>query len=112
MMAPAYPGFEVEVGALNADPTPIAQVTVPQIIIGHSAGGAFTNTFSDEESQALYERYHIPDPGGMRSNAEHYTSDTVTERREYPGYAHLPPAQLGWERIADEVLDWTVRQAA
>ncbi|SFD19471.1 hypothetical protein SAMN05216284_112191 [Micromonospora sediminimaris] len=66
-MAPAYPGFEVEVGALNADPTP---------------------------------------------NAEHYTSDTVTERREHPGYAHLPPAQQGWERIADEVLDWTVRQAA
>ncbi len=31
---PAYPGFEVEVEALNADPTPIEQVTVPEII-GH-----------------------------------------------------------------------------
>jgi hypothetical protein len=31
-LAPAYPGFEVEVEALNADPTPIEQVTVPQII--------------------------------------------------------------------------------
>ena len=29
---PPIPGFEVEVEALNADPTPIEQVTVPQII--------------------------------------------------------------------------------
>jgi hypothetical protein len=32
VLAPAYPGFEVEVEALNADTTPIEQVTVPQII--------------------------------------------------------------------------------
>ncbi|MFG6199932.1 alpha/beta fold hydrolase [Nonomuraea sp. JJY05] len=32
VLAPACPGFEVEVEALNADPTPIEQVTVPQII--------------------------------------------------------------------------------
>jgi len=139
VLAPAYPGFEVEVEALNADPTPIETVTVPQIIahleavvgdldsppilIGHSAGGvftqvlmdhgfgaagvainsaptegvrrvplsqikatfpvlknpanrhravgftheqwhyAFTNTFSEEESRRLYERYHIPASG-------------------------------------------------
>jgi pimeloyl-ACP methyl ester carboxylesterase len=139
VFAPAYPGFEVEVEALNADPTPIETVTVPQIIahleaivgdldsppilIGHSAGGvftqilmdhgfgaagvainsaptegvkrvplsqikatfpvlknpanrhkavgftheqwhyAFTNTFSEEESRRLYERYHIPASG-------------------------------------------------
>jgi pimeloyl-ACP methyl ester carboxylesterase len=137
--APAYPGFEVEVEALNADPAPIEAVTVPQIIehleevvgraasppiiIGHSAGGVFTqvlldrghgaagvainsaptegvkrvplsqvratfpvlkspanrhravgftfeqwhyafaNTFSEEDSRALYERYHIPASG-------------------------------------------------
>lgn len=139
VLAPAYPGFEVEVEALNADPTPIKEVTVEQIIahlesvvggldkppilIGHSAGGvftqilldhgfgaagvainsaptegvkpvpltqikatfpvlknpanrhravgfkleqwhyAFTNTFSMEESKALYERYAIPASG-------------------------------------------------
>jgi pimeloyl-ACP methyl ester carboxylesterase len=138
VLAPAYPGFEVEVEALNADPSPIEAVTVPAIIehletvvreldspilIGHSAGGvftqilldhgygaagvainsaptegvavvplsqikatfpvlknpanrhkavgftfeqwhyAFTNTFSEEESRALYERYHIPASG-------------------------------------------------
>src|SRR5688572_28911519 len=32
VLAPAYPGFEVEVEALNADPSPIESVTVPQII--------------------------------------------------------------------------------
>ena len=139
VLAPAYPGFEVEVEALNADPSPIEAVTVPQIVdhleavvgeldsppilMGHSAGGvftqilldhgfgaagvamnsaptegvkpvplsqikstfavlrnpanrhravgltpeqwhyAFTNTFSEEESLALYERYHIPASG-------------------------------------------------
>lgn len=141
VIAPAYPGFEVEVESLNADPSPIEAVTVPQIIgrleeivggldkppilIGHSAGGvftqilldhgygaagvainsaptegvqviplsqvkstfpvlknpanrhravgftldqwkyAFTNTFTDEQSKALYERYHIPASGNI-----------------------------------------------
>jgi pimeloyl-ACP methyl ester carboxylesterase len=139
VMAPAYPGFEVEVEALNADPSPIESLTVPAIIehleavvgeldsppiiMGHSAGGVFTqilldhgfgavgvainsaptegvkvvplsqirstfpvlrnpanrhkavgftyeqwhyafaNTFSDDESRRLYERYHIPASG-------------------------------------------------
>ena len=139
VLTPAYPGFEVEVEALNADPTPIAELTLPAIVehlesvvgaldkppilIGHSAGGtfvqllmdrghgavgvvlnsaptegvrvlplsqlksvftafknpanhhravplnleqwtyAFTNTFSEEESRRLYERYAIPASG-------------------------------------------------
>ena len=139
VLAPAYPGLEVEVEALNADPSPIEALTVPAIIdhlesvisdlaeppilIGHSAGGAFTqilldrgfgaagvainsaptegvavvpvsqvrasfpvlrnpanrhkavtltarewryafaNTFTEEESRALYERYAIPASG-------------------------------------------------
>jgi pimeloyl-ACP methyl ester carboxylesterase len=139
VLAPAYPGLEVEVEALNADPSPIEALTVPAIIdhlesvisdvaeppilIGHSAGGAFAqilldrgfgaagvainsaptegvavvpvsqvrasfpvlrnpanrhkavtltarewryafaNTFTEEESRALYERYAIPASG-------------------------------------------------
>jgi pimeloyl-ACP methyl ester carboxylesterase len=63
VLAPAYPGFEVEVEALNADTTPIEQVTAPgivahyesvireldspPIIMGHSAGGAFTQILLD-----------------------------------------------------------------
>jgi pimeloyl-ACP methyl ester carboxylesterase len=63
VLAPAYPGLEVEVEALRADPTPIAQVTFPEIvarfesvideldappiIIGHSAGGAITQVLLD-----------------------------------------------------------------
>jgi len=63
VLAPAYPGFEVEVEALNADPAPIEELTVPAIVerlesvvgeldqppilIGHSAGGAFTQILLD-----------------------------------------------------------------
>src|SRR5688500_15139096 len=63
VLAPTYPGFEVEVEALNADPSPIEAVTVPQIIekleglireldsppilIGHSAGGVFVQILLD-----------------------------------------------------------------
>ena len=36
VLAPAYPGFDVEVEALNADPTPIEQVTVAA---DHGASG-------------------------------------------------------------------------
>ena len=32
VLTPAYPGFEVEVEALRADPTPIEQLQVPEII--------------------------------------------------------------------------------
>jgi pimeloyl-ACP methyl ester carboxylesterase len=63
VIAPAYPGFEVEVESLNADPAPVEAVTTgaivehlentlrelpsPPIIIGHSAGGAFTQILLD-----------------------------------------------------------------
>ncbi|MEV6108298.1 alpha/beta fold hydrolase [Streptomyces sp. NPDC051940] len=141
VLAPAYPGFEVEVESLNADTAPIEAVTVqqildslealirgldrPPVLIGHSAGGvfvqllldrghgaagvaicsaptegvavlplsqvkaafpvlknpanrhravgltaeqwhyAFANTFTEEESRALYERYAIPASGAV-----------------------------------------------
>jgi pimeloyl-ACP methyl ester carboxylesterase len=58
VMAPAWPGLEVEVEALRRDPSPIARQSVPEILahyeriirglatppilIGHSFGGAFT----------------------------------------------------------------------
>jgi pimeloyl-ACP methyl ester carboxylesterase len=232
VLAPAYPGFDAEVEALNADPSPIERLEVseivarlesvvreletPPILIGHSAGGvfvqllldrglgaagvalnsaptegvkvaplsqlraafpvlrdpihrdravgftfeqwhyAFTNTFTEEEGRALYERYHVPasaavfwenvlanvkpgpqdtwvnyenarrppllfvagsednlmPPKVQRSNAAHYKAPgTVTEVKEYEGYAHLLPAQAGWEAIADEVLAWAEAQA-
>ena len=231
VLTPAYPGLEVEVEALNADPTPIAELTLPQVVdslasvigalekppilIGHSAGGtlvqilldrgygavgvtlnsaptegvrvlplsqlrstfvafknpanrhravglspeqwhyAFCNTFSEEESLRLYERYHVPasgqilwssvlanfmpgpqdaavdyrnadrppllfvsgsedhimPPSVQRSNAKHYKGDTITEIELREGYAHLLPAQEGWQEIADHVLDWALQHA-
>jgi pimeloyl-ACP methyl ester carboxylesterase len=141
VLTPAYPGLEVEVEALNEDPSPIEALTVPAIVehlenivgelesppilMGHSMGGllaqilldygygaagvaidsvpaegikvvpvaqiralfpilrnptdrhkavgftpeqfhhAFTNTLSEEESQAVYERYYVPAPGTL-----------------------------------------------
>ena len=63
VLAPAYPGLEVEVEALNRDPSPIERLTVPMIIdhldqivrgldtppilMGHSAGGAFMQLLLD-----------------------------------------------------------------
>src|SRR5215216_691186 len=63
VLAPAYPGLEVEVEALNADPSPIAALTVPDIVdhlaaviepletppilIGHSAGGVMVQLLLD-----------------------------------------------------------------
>ena len=32
VLAPAYPGFEVEVEALNRDPSPVERLTVPAIM--------------------------------------------------------------------------------
>lgn len=116
---------------------------------------AFTNTFPEDEVVATYERYHIPANGGIlwgsvlanfqpghqdtwvdykndkrapllfvsgsedhimppavqRSNAKHYKSATITEVKEYDGYAHLLPAQEGWQAIADEVLEWALAHA-
>ena len=43
-------------------------------------------------------------PKVQQSNAKHYKSDAITEIREYEGFAHLLPAQKGWEEIADSVL--------
>ncbi|MGZ5361210.1 MAG: alpha/beta hydrolase [Solirubrobacterales bacterium] len=63
VVTPAYPGLEVEVEALNEDPSPIAELTVPAVVghlegviaeldsdpilIGHSAGGVFTQLLMD-----------------------------------------------------------------
>jgi pimeloyl-ACP methyl ester carboxylesterase len=63
VLAPAYPGLEVEVEALRADPTPIADVTIPEtlaflqkviaeldsppILIGHSFGGTLVQVLLD-----------------------------------------------------------------
>jgi pimeloyl-ACP methyl ester carboxylesterase len=126
VLTPAYPGFEVEVEALRADPTPIEQLQVPEIIdmlenligkldrppiiMGHSAGGAFTQILLDHgfgavgvainsaptegvkvvplseikssfPILALYERYHILPPAGSSGGAR---SRTFTLGRTTP----------------------------
>src|SRR5690606_691911 len=69
VIAPGYPGFEIEVEGLRANPQIIAEQTVPAIIsklkdaikeldappiiIGHSAGGAFTQILLDHGHGAV-----------------------------------------------------------
>jgi pimeloyl-ACP methyl ester carboxylesterase len=141
VLTPAYPGLEVEVEALNEDPSPIEALTIPgvvehyegiigelekpPILMGHSMGGlivqilldhgygaagvaidsvppegvrrvplsqtraafpvlrnpanrhravgftpeqfhyGFANTLSEEASDEVYERYHVPAPGSF-----------------------------------------------
>src|SRR5687767_12103595 len=63
VIAPAYPGFEIEVEAINADPSIMDNLTLNQIVVhlegilrdlptqpiimGHSAGGALTQILLD-----------------------------------------------------------------
>ena len=55
---------------------------------------------------------HLMPPSIQKSNAKHYKARTrVTEVKEYEGYAHLLPAQDGWEEIADDALSWAVEHA-
>ena len=157
VITPAYPGLEVEVEALREDPSPIANLSVPETVahlesvireldrppflMGHSYGGlltqllldrglgaagvaidsappegirkvplaqikalfpafenpanrhravplspkqfhyAFCNTLSEEESDEVYERYHVAAPGrfvwdGFLANVEPGRQDT------------------------------------
>ena len=83
VIAPAYPGFEVEVEALNADPTPVADLTIgaiidklesvigaldtPPILMGHSAGGAFMQVVMDHGYGAAGVALNSAPTEGIRS---------------------------------------------
>jgi pimeloyl-ACP methyl ester carboxylesterase len=74
----------------------------------------FVNYKNDDRAPLLFVsggEDHLMPPSVQRSNARHYKSSTVTEVKEYPGYAHLLPAQKGWEQIADDALAWAVEHA-
>jgi pimeloyl-ACP methyl ester carboxylesterase len=82
VLAPAYPGFEVEVEALREDPTPIEKVTVPQtvenyeriigelneppIIMGHSFGGLLTQILLDHGFGAAAVAIDSAPPEGIK----------------------------------------------
>jgi pimeloyl-ACP methyl ester carboxylesterase len=160
VLAPAWPGMEAEVEALNADPSPVAELDIeqivdhydkiirnlerPPVIMGHSFGGAFTqilldrglgaagvgvssatvkgildlpwstikssapallkskgkavaltpkefhyafaNTLSEEESNAIYERYAAPGP------------TTVLHEGAFANFHRHPPTKVDFAR--------------
>jgi pimeloyl-ACP methyl ester carboxylesterase len=187
VIAPAYPGLEVEVEALREDPSPIEALTVPEtiahleriigeleappILIGHSYGGAlvqilldhgfglagvaidsvptegvrklptsqlratfpvlenpanrhravgftakqfhyaFTNTLTPEESEKVYERYHVPAPGrwvwdGVLANLKPGHQDTWVN---YRNGERAPLLFIAGE--ADHIMPAEVNQA-
>jgi pimeloyl-ACP methyl ester carboxylesterase len=142
-MAPGYPGFEVEVEALRADPSLIEKLTIDSVadhyLLDRGLGAAalaidsalvrgirrvplsqvrslftaldnpahrhqavpftpeqfhyaFTDVMSKEESQKVYDRYHIPAPGriiwdGALANFQPHSEAKVDFKR--PGRAPL-----------------------
>jgi pimeloyl-ACP methyl ester carboxylesterase len=82
VLTPAYPGFEVEVEALREDPTPIEELEVteiidmlentigkldrPPIIMGHSAGGLFTQILLDHGFGAVGVAINSAPPEGVK----------------------------------------------
>ncbi|MFR9805663.1 alpha/beta hydrolase [Pseudonocardia sp. RS010] len=118
VLAPGYPSLEEEVEALNADPAPVEAITIPGIVehlesvvqaldtplilIGHSAGGVFTQLLMDKGYGAA----------GVALNAKHYRSEkTLTRVPEFSGMPHLLPAVPGREDAADYVPAWALRHA-
>ena len=91
VLTPTYPGFEIEVEALRADPSPIASLTVPEvvshlagvvteldrppIIMGHSFGGTLTQLLLDHGcgaagvaiNSAPTEGVHVSPPSQLKS---------------------------------------------
>jgi pimeloyl-ACP methyl ester carboxylesterase len=83
VIAPAYPGLEVEVEALNADPSPIEALTVPAviesyervireldqppIIMGHSFGGLIVQIILDHGLGAVGVAIDSGAPEGVRT---------------------------------------------
>ncbi|MGY0020643.1 alpha/beta hydrolase [Streptomyces sp. YJ-C3] len=84
VLAPAYPGFEAEVEALRADPSPIASLTVPEtvahlekvitalpekpVLIGHSFGGVLTQLLLDRGHGSAGVVIDSAPPQGIRVN--------------------------------------------
>jgi pimeloyl-ACP methyl ester carboxylesterase len=54
---------------------------------------------------------HIMPASVQRSNAKHYTSDTITEVHEFPGRSHWTCGEPGWEEVADFALEWAAARA-
>ena len=82
------------------------------VIPGHQ--DAWVDYKNDDRAPLLFisaSEDHIMPPKVQQSNAKHYKSDAITEVKEYEGFAHLLPAQEGWEEVADYALEWALEHA-
>ena len=65
VLAPAYPGLEVEVEALNEDPSPIEALTIPGVV-EHLEGIVGELEKPPDHHGPLLRRYVHPDPARPR----------------------------------------------
>jgi pimeloyl-ACP methyl ester carboxylesterase len=65
VLAPAYPGFEVEVESLHADPSPVEKITIPEIVAHLESVVGALDTPPEDEARALFERYAVPVSGSI-----------------------------------------------
>ena len=55
---------------------------------------------------------HISPPSLVRANCRKYrATTTVTEYKEHPRRSHWTAGEPGWEAIADEAVEWAVRNS-
>ncbi|HEU0335545.1 MAG TPA: alpha/beta hydrolase [Gaiellaceae bacterium] len=54
---------------------------------------------------------HIMPPSVQRSNARHYTSETLTEVVDFAERSHWTCGEEGWEEVADTALEWAAANA-
>src|ERR687893_376516 len=141
VLAPPYPGLEVEVEALNEDPSPIEALTVPAvvehyeriigeldrppIIMGHSFGGLLTQILLDHGYGAAGVAIDSVPAEGIKvvpvsqiratfpvlRNPANRHSKSVTDYKEFPGRSHYTLGQESWEEVADYALQWAEEQA-
>ena len=54
---------------------------------------------------------HIMPPSVNHSNAKHYTSNAITEVKDFEGRSHWTCGEPGWEAVADYALEWALEHA-
>lgn len=101
--APPWPGFESEVEALNADPSPMTDLGAETVIESYE-------TFIKDLPTTPIIMGHVPPKATMHNERKYDDSVSITEYKEFEGRPHFPGAP-GWEEVADFAVDWAERHA-
>ena len=92
VIAPAYPGFEVEVEALRADPTPIERVTVPDTV--EHLAGIVSELEPANPDRPFLRRGARPDPARSRLGRGRHRDRLGADRRRAHAAGVADPGHL------------------